>query len=46
MLLWIIAGSILIHVYGAIKRAQPITETMEILVWVLLLLATLAFYPA
>jgi hypothetical protein len=46
MLLWIIAGSIVIHVYGAIKRAQPITETIEILGWVLLLLATLAFYPA
>ena len=46
MLLWIISGSILIHVYGAIQRAQPITETIEILMWVLLLFATLAFYPS
>jgi hypothetical protein len=46
MMLWTIAGSMLIHVYGAIKRAQPITETIEIVVWVLLFLATLAFYPS
>ncbi len=46
MMLWIISGSILIHVYGAMKRAQPITETIEILVWFLLLFATLAFYPS
>ena len=45
MLLWITAGSLLIHIYGAIKKAQPVTETIEILVWILLLLATLAFYP-
>ncbi|MGD8814986.1 MAG: hypothetical protein PVI78_10990 [Anaerolineales bacterium] len=46
MLLWTVSGSLLIHVYGAIAKAQPITETIEIVVWVLLLLATLAFYPA
>ncbi len=46
MLLWINAGSLLIHVYGAIKKAQPITETIEIVVWVLLFFATLAFYPS
>lgn len=45
MMLWIIAGSILIHVHGAIKKVQPITETIEIIVWFLLLFATLAFYP-
>ena len=46
MLLWILVGSILIHVYGAIRKAQPITETIEILVWFLLLFATVAFYPS
>jgi hypothetical protein len=46
LLLWIISGSILIHVYGAIKKAQPITETLEILVWVLLFFVTIAFYPS
>jgi hypothetical protein len=46
MLLWIISGSMLIHIYGAIKRTQPITETIEILLWLFLLFATLAFYPS
>lgn len=46
MLLWITAGTLLIHVYGAIRKAQPITETIEIIVWILLFFATLAFYPA
>jgi hypothetical protein len=45
LLLWVIAGSFLIHVYGAIKKAQPVTETIEILLWIFLFLATLAFYP-
>jgi hypothetical protein len=46
MMLWILSGSLLIHVYGAIRKAQPITETIEILVWILLILATIAFYPS
>lgn len=46
MLLWIVSGSILLHVYSALIKAQPMTETIEIAVWVLLFLATLAFYPA
>jgi len=46
MLLWTLIGLILIHVYGAIRKAQPITETVEILVWFLLLFVTLAFYPS
>ena len=46
MLLWILIGSILIHIYGAISKAQPITETVEILMWFLLLFATIAFYPS
>jgi hypothetical protein len=46
MLLGTLIGSILIHVYGALRKAQPITETVEILVWFLLLFATAAFYPS
>ena len=46
MLLWILIGSIFIHAYGAIRKAQPITETVEIVVWFILLFLTLAFYPS
>ena len=46
LMLWLLVGMLALHVYGAIKRAQPITETVEIALWVILLLATLAFYPA
>ena len=46
MLLWTVAGSLLIHIYGALTKAQPITETIEILVWIILLFVTLAFYPS
>jgi hypothetical protein len=34
-----------LHIYGAIKRIQPMTETLEIALWVLLLFLSLAFYP-
>ena len=44
-MLWLFVGMIALHVYGAVKRVQPITETIEIALWVILLLATLAFYP-
>ena len=45
LMLWLFAGMIGLHVYGAVKRAQPITETIEIALWVVLLLVTLTFYP-
>lgn len=45
LMLWLFAGMIGLHAYGAIKRTQPITETIEIGLWVVLLLVTLAFYP-
>ena len=44
-LLWLFVGMIGLHVYGALRRAQPTTETLEIGLWVVLLLVTLAFYP-
>jgi hypothetical protein len=44
-MLWVFGGMILLHVYGAIRKTQPITETLEILLWVILGLITLCFYP-
>jgi hypothetical protein len=29
LMLWLVAAMLGLHVYGAIKRAQPITETVE-----------------
>ena len=34
------------HVWGAIKRIQPITETLEIVFWFGLVLLNAVFYPA
>jgi hypothetical protein len=44
-MLWLFGGMIILHVYGALKRSQPITETLEIAMWVVLVLVSLAFYP-
>jgi len=46
LMLWLFVGMIGLHIYGAIKRTQPITETIEIGLWVMLLLVTLVFYPS
>ena len=37
---------IVVHVYGALKRIQPLSETLEIGFYVLLLVLTLMFWPA
>ena len=37
---------IVVHVYGALKRIQPLSETLEIGFYVLLLLLPLMFWPA
>lgn len=37
---------VVIHIYGAIKGIQPITETLEIGLWVALVVAGVLFYPA
>jgi hypothetical protein len=34
------------HIWGAIKRIQPLTETLEIVFWFGLVLINAAFYPA
>jgi len=36
---------IVVHVYGALKRIQPLSETLEIGFYALLLLLTLMFWP-
>jgi hypothetical protein len=36
---------VITHVYGAIKRIQPITETLEIGFWSLMLILNLCFHP-
>jgi hypothetical protein len=36
---------VVIHVYGAVKNIQPITETYEIGFWFGLVLLTLSFWP-
>lgn len=37
---------ILVHAYGAVRRIQPITETLEIVFWAALLILGLCFFPA
>jgi len=37
---------VLVHLYGAIKKIQPITETLEIGFWLALLILALCFMPA
>jgi hypothetical protein len=34
-----------VHIYGALKRIQPITETYEIGFWLSLAILTLMFWP-
>lgn len=36
---------VIVHVYGAIKGIQPITETLEIGFWAGLIVAGVLFYP-
>jgi hypothetical protein len=36
---------VLVHIYGAVKKIQPISETIEIAYWLALFLVTLLFYP-
>lgn len=43
--IWIFCILTLIHIYGAIRKIQPITETLEIIFWFGLIILTLCFYP-
>lgn len=46
LLIAVVVLMIVVHAYGAVRRIQPITETLEIGVWVLILALGLAFFPA
>lgn len=41
--LWLLM--IIVHVWGWVRGIQPITETLEILFWILLLVLTIACWP-
>jgi hypothetical protein len=45
LLLAAVGVNIVVHVWGAFKKIQPRSETIEIALWVALFLAGLAFYP-
>jgi hypothetical protein len=40
-----VAAMIIVHIYGALKKIQPLSETIEIAYWILLFLMTLCFHP-
>ena len=46
LMLWLLVAMLALHVYGALRKTQPITETIEIALWIVLILATLAFWPS
>lgn len=37
---------VFVHIYGWLKKIQPLTETLEIFYWLGLIFLTLLFYPA
>lgn len=45
VLFGVFGGMLLLHIYGAIKKIQPITETLEIGFWLLLLIINTLCYP-
>ena len=45
LMLWLYLLMLALHVEGAIRKTQPITETLEIILWVVLFVVTLCFYP-
>jgi hypothetical protein len=46
LMLWFLAAMLVLHVYGAIRKTQPITETLENILWIILIVVTLCFYPS
>lgn len=45
ILILVFVGMTVVHIVGAIQRIQPMTETIEIGFWAVLVLLGLAFYP-
>jgi VIT1/CCC1 family predicted Fe2+/Mn2+ transporter len=46
VLIAVFSFMLVVHIYGAIKKIQPITETLENVLWIVLLVLTLCFFPA
>jgi hypothetical protein len=46
LMLWVFIGMLALHAYGTLRKTQPYTETLEIILWVVLSLLTLGFYPS
>ena len=46
MLFVVFSLMFVVHVYGTLKRIQPITETLEIGFWMILFVLNMLFYPA
>lgn len=44
--IWIFCILTLVHIYGALRKIQPISETIEIIFWFGLIILTLCFYPS
>jgi hypothetical protein len=44
-MLSILGGMTILHIYGALRNSQPKLETLEIVLWVILIVLTLLFYP-
>ncbi len=39
------AAMVIVHIYGALMKIQPLSETIEIAYWLSLIFLTLCFYP-
>jgi len=40
------AAMVVVHAWGAVRRIQPLSETLETAAWLALLLLAVLFYPA
>jgi hypothetical protein len=45
VMLAVFSFMLIVHIYGAIKKIQPVTETLENILWIVLLVLTLGFFP-
>ncbi len=45
MMLGVLAMNAIVHIWGAVQRIQPRSETAETAVWILLCVATALFFP-
>jgi len=45
ILIAVFSFMLVVHIYGAIRKIQPLTETLENILWLVLLVLTLCFFP-